>query len=89
MTVVAPEYIGTVHIIHVSLQSCNEVWQAVNDLRKSKVEDKNKHVLTLFKVLTIHELRGVISPMTPKIAEVNPLDHDDNVSLIPNSDLYF
>lgn len=74
VTVVAPEFLGTVHIIHVSLRSCDGDWKPVDDLRKSKIRDEAKKTLTLFKLLTIHELRGVISPMTSKIAEAAQSD---------------
>ena len=59
VTIVAPDFLGTIHIIHVSLASCDENWGPTEDLRKSKIEDKTKNTLTLFKLLKIHELRGM------------------------------
>eukprot|EP00040_Diaphanoeca_grandis_P037563 m.245761 g.245761 ORF g.245761 m.245761 type:complete len:1323 (-) comp33839_c4_seq2:1453-5421(-) len=74
VTVVAPDFLGTLHIIHVSVKSCDQNWEPCSDLKQSRVEDKAKDTITLFKLLKIHELRGVISPMTPRISEAAQSD---------------
>eukprot|EP00038_Savillea_parva_P009469 m.183721 g.183721 ORF g.183721 m.183721 type:complete len:1306 (+) comp15926_c0_seq1:168-4085(+) len=79
-----PDFDGTVHIIHMVFESCTKKWEATNDLKNTREENRTPqkqpgfrplppHV-TLYKRLTIHQLRGWISPLTNRISEAASAD---------------
>lgn len=65
-------------------ESCTEKWESTPDLSKTRKENKTPQKqpgfrplpphITLYKLLTIHELRGWISPLTPRISEAASAD---------------
>eukprot|EP00041_Stephanoeca_diplocostata_P037232 m.1398071 g.1398071 ORF g.1398071 m.1398071 type:complete len:1364 (-) comp24999_c0_seq15:3967-8058(-) len=69
-----PDFDGTVHILHSSLQSCTEQWEERSELKHTRVEDRSTQSITLFKVLKIHALRGKITPNTKRISEAAQAD---------------
>eukprot|EP00039_Didymoeca_costata_P010185 m.136390 g.136390 ORF g.136390 m.136390 type:complete len:1236 (-) comp14732_c0_seq1:1033-4740(-) len=69
LTIEAEEFNSTIHFFDLVLASTTQNWITVNDLRQTRLENKARGIITVFKELVIGNVIGIIYTTTDRLAE--------------------